>query len=109
MAMKSAPMVARYPVENWPEMYWVGRDNDDRQRVDDLGLTWPRRLVLPTPDAPMTTSLMVSMGQLRWRGIYIKRVVGEEEEEAEIEEKEKEVNQSRTLKKAHVIRHALTP
>lgn len=41
--MKSAPIVALYPVEKRPEMYF------------------PLRLVLPTPEAPITTSFIVGI------------------------------------------------
>jgi hypothetical protein len=41
LLIKSVPIVALYPVEKWPEMYC------------------PRRLVLPTPEEPTRTSLMV--------------------------------------------------
>lgn len=59
--MKSAPIVALYPVEKRPEMYCVSHQTLVESDCKH-GLTFPLRLVLPTPEAPMTTSFIVGIG-----------------------------------------------
>ena len=62
--IKSVPMVERNPVEKWPETYCIigiSHQRETRMNGQLVVRTWPRRLVLPTPEFPMITTLTVRM------------------------------------------------
>ena len=57
--MNSALIAARYPFEKGPEMHCGTVRHEPRIHyfLNHVRLAWPLRLVLPTPEGPMTTNL----------------------------------------------------
>ena len=59
--IKSVPMVERNPVEKWKETCCIVISHQSMTRIKGqlIMRTWLRRLVLPTPEFPMITTLTV--------------------------------------------------